>query len=110
MPCFSKIQTLLIDLATIESAAKSLGIEALKRTSNSYTLKKGNIQVGIERTREGEKFFIPAFSGSGDFQNEIMQPLTQEYGKERMKYWAKKRGYTVSTGSKPNQYVLSKYS
>lgn len=109
MPCFTKIQTLLIDLATLEAAAKVLGITVTKRTANSYTLKRGNEQVGIERIREGEKFYVAAMSGTNNFQKEILEPLTTGYAKERVKQFAKTKGYTVAAGTKAGEYILTKY-
>jgi hypothetical protein len=109
MPCYTKIQTLLIDLKIIEQAAGTLGITVTKRTANSYTLKRGDEQVTIERTQEGEKFYTSVYSGSNNFESQIIQPLTLAYAKERVKQFAKGKGYTVSAGSKPNTYVLSKY-
>lgn len=109
MPCFSKIETLLIDLAIIQQAAAALGITVTKRTANQYTLVRGNERVDIERTQDGQKFWTKTYSGSELFQAEIIQPLTQAYAKEKVKAFAKSKGYTVSAGSKPNTYVLSKY-
>lgn len=110
MPCFSKILTLLIDLKTIEEAAKALGISVTKRTPNSYTLRRGSEYINIERVKEGEKFSVSPYSSSNGFQEQILKPLLIGYARERMKQFAQKRGYTVSTGSKPNSYVLTKYS
>ena len=109
MPCFTKIQTLLIDLAIIEQTAAALGITVTKRTANSFTLRKGDQHLNIERTREGEKFYVAPYSASNGFEAGILQPLTQGYAKERVKQFAKSKGYTVSAGSKPNTYVLTKY-
>lgn len=106
MPCNSKIQTVLIDIAVIEAAAKVLGITVTKRTVNSYTLKRGNEQVGIERTREGEKFSTTAYSG----ETTLLKELVPAYAKERVKAFAKSKGYTLSAGSKAGEYVLTKYS
>lgn len=110
MPCFSRIQTVLIDLLTIEAAAKTLGIQVLKRTPNSYTLKKGSEQVNIERTREGEKFTTSMYSGSDNFQTTILQPITMEYAKERVRKFAKSKGYNLSAGTQTGEYILTKYS
>ena len=106
MPCYSTIQTLLIDLAAIEAAAKALGITVTRRTENSYTLKRGSEQIGIERPRAGEKFQTSAYSAEG----KLMQDLLPAYAKERAKQFAKSKGYTLSAGSKAGEYVLTKYS
>jgi len=109
MPCYTRVQTLLIDLKIIEQAASALGMTVTKRTANSYTLRKGNEYVTLERTKEGEKFYTSTYSGSDGFLENIIQPLTLAYAKERVKQFAKSKGYTVSAGSKPNAYVLTKY-
>lgn len=106
MPCYSLIETVLIDLKTIEAAALALGITVIKRTPNSYTLRKGAEQVGIERTREGAKFSTSYASSEGN----LLKSLIPAYAKERVKQFAKSKGYTVSAGSKPNTFVLTKYS
>lgn len=106
MPCNSKIQTVLIDIAVIEAAAKALGITITKRTANSYTLKRGNEQVGIERPREGEKFTTALYSG----ETSLLKELVTAYAKERVKQFAKSKGYTLSAGSKSGEFVLTKYS
>lgn len=105
MPCNSLIQTILIDINTIQKAADALGITVIKRTNNSYTLRKGDEQVTIERTREGEKFSTALYSANGD----LLASLVPAYAKERVKQFAKSKGYTVSAGSKPNTFVLTKY-
>lgn len=110
MPCYSKIQTVLIDIKSVEDAAKSLGIEVVRRSNNLYTLKHGNQSINIRRTGEGEKFETVAYTGTGRYVEDILQPLTLTYAKERMKQFARKTGYTVSADSKPNAYILTKYS
>jgi hypothetical protein len=106
MPCYSKIQTILIDLTTIEAAVKSLGIQITKRTPNLFILKRGDEQVEISRTREGERFTTSYASSEG----ELMKTIVPAYAKERVKQFARSKGYTVSAGTKPGQFVLTKYS
>lgn len=110
MPCYSKIKTVLIDVKTIEDAAKSLGIEVIRRNNNLYTLRHRNQNINIQRAGEGEKFETVAYTGTGHYMEDILQPLTLAYAKERMKQFARKTGYTVSADSKPNAYILTKYS
>lgn len=110
MPCYSTIITVLIDLTAIEAAAKTLGITLTRRTPNSYTLKRGNEYINIERAREGDKFSTSPYSGSPKYESEILKPIVIAYARERVKQFAKKKGYTVSAGSKPGQLVLTKYS
>ena len=110
MPCYSRIETILIDLKTIEAAAQTLGIQVIRRTNNSFTLKRGNEHIGIERLREGEKFYASPLSGTSNYTEQILKPLTQAYAKERVKAYYKGKGYTVAAGSKPNSLVFTKYS
>ena len=106
MPCYSKIQTVLLDLKVIEAASATLGISVIKRTANSYTLRRGREQVTIERTREGERFTTSYASSEGD----LLKSLVPAYAKERVKQFARSKGYTVAAGSKPGKFILSKYS
>jgi len=110
MPCFTKIQTKLILLATIKAAAEKLGISVERRNANSYTLLKGNEFITIERTAEGEPFFVKPFSGTSSWNAEILKPLTVEYTKETVKAYYKSKGYTTSAGQKPNQLIFTKYT
>lgn len=109
MPCYSKIQTVLIDLKTIEAAAAKLGITISKRTANRFTLKKDGEHIDIERASEGEKFSTMTYSGSGNWPDEIITPLTLEYARARVKDFAQKKGYTLSAGTKAGELVLTSY-
>lgn len=110
MPCFTKIQTKLILLATIQAAAEKLGITVERRNANSYTLRNGREVITIERNAEGESFSIRPMSGSNNWQESIIKPLTVEYTKETVKAYYKSKGYTASAGQKPNQVVFTKYT
>lgn len=110
MPCYTKIATKLIDLRFVEAAAKNLGIEISKRTANVYTLKKGYEHLTLERTKEGEAFFVQAYSGSNNILEEIVSPLTAEYTKAVTVDFYKRKGYTVSSGQKPGELIFTKYS
>lgn len=109
MPCFTRVKTSLIDLNTIEEAAKVLGIQVIKRTPNSYTLRKGGEQIGIERNREGEPFYVAQYSGTDNYQGEILKPITAGYTASVVKAFYKSKGYTVAAG-KPNELIFTKYS
>ena len=107
MPCNSKIQTVLLDLATIEAAANALGIQVIKHTPNSYTLKSKTESVTIERLPGRRKFTTTYFSAQGD----LLKTLVPEYAKQRIKAWGKSKGYTLATDStNPRKFVLTKYS
>jgi len=109
MPCYSGIETKLTDLETVQKAAEATGITVTKRSATRYTLSKDGESIDIE-CKAGEKYFSTvAYSGSSNWPDAIIRPLTQQYAKERVKQFAKKRGYMVSAGSKPGQVVLTKY-
>ncbi len=110
MPCLTTIKTTLIVLATIEEAAKALGITMEKRTANSYTLRKGREYVTIERETADQPFNIRAISGSNNWQTDILQPLTGKYTEVTVKNFYRAQGYTVSAGQKAGEFIFTKYS
>jgi hypothetical protein len=110
MPCWTTIKTTLIVLATIEEAAKALGITMEKRTANSYTLRKGREYVTIEREAADLPFNIRALSGSNNWEADILQPLTVKYTETSVKNFYRSQGYTVSAGQKPGELIFTKYS
>lgn len=107
MPCFSTIQTVLIDLAALQKAADNLGMQLIKRNADTYTLSKGAVSAYLQRSGEGQKF--TASNASYNFNSEVLRPISQEYAKVRIKEFAKKKGYTVSAGSKPGEVILTQY-
>lgn len=110
MPCYSKIETKLIDIKFILEAAKTLGIKVDRVNDNTYRLNKGNQYATIEREKAGEKFFVKAYSASNLFRSEIIQPLTKQYATDMTKSFYKSKGYTASAGTKPGELVFTKYS
>ena len=110
MPCFTRIETKLIVLATIMAAAEKLGIKVERRNANTYTLSKGKEVITIGRDAEGEPFFVRPYSGTNEWKAEIIKPLTVEYTKETVRKYYKGQGYTASAGQKPNQIVFTKYT
>lgn len=109
MPCFSNIQTILIDLEVIQQVAEQAGFTVSRRTANRYTISKGREHIDIERTEAGQKFNTVAYSGSNNWPTEIIEPLVVGYAKAKLKAFAKKSGYVLSAGNKPNEYVLTSY-
>jgi hypothetical protein len=108
MPCYSAIQTNMIEIKSIMAAAQALGITITKVNENRYTLRKDHYTyIDIERSRPGAKFNTVAYSGSGDFAGEIISPLLPVYAKEQIKVWSKKNGYLLSPDKNPNEYVLT---
>lgn len=56
--------------------------------------------------REGEKFQTSAYSG----ETSLFKELIPAYAKERVKQFAKTKGYTLSAGTKAGDFILTKYS
>ena len=79
MPCFSTIQTVLIDLAALQKAADNLGMQLIKRNADTYTLSKGTVSAYLQRSGEGQKF--TASNASYNFNSEVLRPISQEYAK-----------------------------
>lgn len=110
MPCFTKVETKLIDLDTLKSVASALGIEVFMRNKNSYTLSKGREYINISREAEGKPFSTEAFTGSNNWDTEILQPLTVGYTTAKVKAYYKSKGYSVVVDSKTNELIFTKYS
>lgn len=107
MPCYSRIQTILIEIDTIMDAARKLGIEVERVDENYLRLIKGGSSMTLERQPGEKQFYTRILFGS---QNEsILQPLTAEYAKTQVKRFAAKRGYQFSVDPKTKEYVLTSY-
>ena len=110
MPCYSTIQTQMIDLQTIERAANALGMKVSRVNENKLTLtsKSGRASLTLSRNRKEDKFtYNPYLNGTeGDYEAEILTPLVQGYAKETLKAWGRKNGYTLAMGKKPGEYEL----
>lgn len=109
MPCYSKIQTVLISLPDVQSAAQALGMTVTRRSQNRYTISHNGERIDIERPAEGEKFETVAYSGSANWPTAILQPLVSEYAKVRTKALMRSKGYTASQGTNPNELVFTAY-
>ncbi len=102
MPCYSKIQTKLLDVASIEAAASQLGITVKKINVNNIVLTKGYETVTLSRLTEKEQF-----SAQGD--TSLLDELIPVYARKQLVKFAKSRGYTVSQGNTSSEFVLTKY-
>ncbi len=102
MPCFSKIQTKLLDVASIEAAASQLGITVKKINANNIVLTKGYDTVTLSRLNEKEQF-----SAQGD--TSLLDEMIPAYAKKQLVKFAKSKGYTVSQGNTGGEFVLTKY-
>jgi hypothetical protein len=109
MPCFTSVPTKFLSIETLQTAAQALGIKLEKHNANSYTLRKGNEYITIQREDASQAFSIRPYSGSNRWDTEIMKPLTVEYTKETVKAYYKSKGYKVSTGKNDKQLVFTKY-
>jgi len=109
MPCYSNIQTVLLDLKTIESAAAALGMTVTKKTANYYMISKGHEHIDIQRSADGQKFETVAYTGSAYWPQQVLEPLVMQYAKERTKALMKAKGYMVSQGQNANELVFTSY-
>jgi len=108
MPCYSAIQTNLIEVKSILAAAQALGFQVTKVNENRYTIRKDRYTyVDIQREKPGAKFSTVTYSGSGDFPQDIIQPLLPIYAKEQLKVWGKKNGYLLSPDKNAGEFVLT---
>lgn len=109
MPCWTKTETKLLDIATVQSAADALGITVEKVTNNRFILRKGNEYITIERAYENEPFFTKALSGSSAWDTEIMQPLTVEYTTQKVVGYYESQGYTYQQ-DEAGKLIFTRYS
>lgn len=109
MPCWTKTETKLLDLATLQSAADALGITVEKVTNNRYVLRKGNDYITIEREYTYSPFFTKALSGSNSWDTEIMQPLTVEYTTQKVIAVYEAEGYTFQK-EPDGKLIFTRYS
>lgn len=108
MPCFSVIQTKLIDLPTIQKAAKDIGAKIIAQSPNNIVLEKGDLLIALDRPREGENYRLMPARSSWNYEA-LLDELTVSYAKTTMKQWAQKNGYTFSVGKNPGEYELVQY-
>ena len=109
MPCYSVVQTKLINLPIIQQAVKEIGAKVTALSPNNIVIEKGDKRLALERSREGETYRLMTNRSSWDYE-ELLESLTVSYAKNTLKAWAKKSGYTFSAGSKPGDYVMTQYS
>ena len=110
MPCYSRIATVLIDLANIEKAAKATGVSVERLSDNRLKLRKGDERVYISREKAGEKWYVDQFSGTDFFDTAIIEPMSVAYAKATIKDWAQKNNYQFSAGKGRDEYVLTQYT
>ena len=109
MPCYSRIQTKLIDLVTIQKAVKEIGAKIIAQSPNNIVVEKGDKRIVLERSREGENYTLMTSSSSCDYDG-LLDELTKSYAKTTLKTWAQKNGYQFSAGKKPGEYVMTQYT
>ena len=111
MPCYTTVQTNFIDVDALQAAAKEMGITMQAQGANAFRLRstKTGDYVTIQREKPGAKFQTETYSASDDYVEEILNKLAQPYGKVMLKKWSQKNGYNFAAGTKPNEYVMTKY-
>lgn len=109
MPCYSRIQTKLIDLVTIQKAVKEIGAKIIAQSPNNIVIEKGDKRIALERSREGENYNLMTSRSSWDY-DEMLGELTKSYAKTTLKTWAQKNGYQFSAGKKSGEYVMTQYT
>lgn len=109
MPCYSIIQTKLINLPTIQQAVKEIGAKVTALSPNNIVIEKGENRIALERSREGENYRLMTSRSLLDYE-ELLNSVTVSYAKNTVKAWAKKNGYTFSAGTKPGEYVMTQYA
>ncbi len=106
MPCYSKVQTQLLDIASIEAAAAKLGITVRKNNENFLRLSTAEGEIELTRDRNTDKF--TGQNGYGKYEA-ILQQLIPVYARVQLQKFAKAKGYTISQGNDASEYVLTKY-
>lgn len=109
MPCYSTIETKLLDLVMIQKAIKEIGARILAQSPNNIVIEKDGEHISLMRSREGENFILMTNRSSDDYEK-LLDSLTVSYAKNTLKAWATKSGYSFSAGSKPGEYVMNKYN
>lgn len=108
MPCYSVIQTKLIDRLMIEKAVKEIGAKIIAQSPNNLVIEKDGKQISLDRAHEGENYRLMTNRSSSGYE-EILNSLTVSYAKTTLKTWAQKTGYTFSAGTKPGEYIMTQY-
>ncbi len=106
MPCYTKVQTQLLDIASIEAAASKLGISLKRYSDNFLRLSTAEGEIELSRDRNTDKF--TGQSGYGNYE-QILQQLIPAYARVQLQKFAKARGYTISQVNDATEFVLSKY-
>lgn len=107
MPCYSTIQTKLTDLEAVKKAAEILGHTVETRSGGSVlTINSANATISIYR--RGAAKFLNAEADLPD-DRALLTQVTRQYAIGKVKDLARKKGYLVSQGTKPGQYVLTSY-
>lgn len=108
MPCFSVIQTKLVNLPTIQKAVSDIGAKIIAQSPNTIVIEKNGKHISLDRAREGKNYRLMTNRSSWDYET-LLDELTVSYAKTTMKQWAQKNGYTFSAGAKTGEYVMTQY-
>lgn len=100
MPCYSTIQTNLVDADALKDLGDAFGVKAY--SENQVVIHKGYATLTLRRSAKTEKF-----SANGD--TSILDEVVSAYAKSKVKAFAKKYNYTVTRGNAANEFVLTSY-
>jgi hypothetical protein len=106
MPCYSRVETKLKDVPALQAAAAAAGMTLEVNSKTLVTLVHGSTRLQFQRLNETMPFVCYA---EYDKQKAMLNAVTSRYAEARVKAFAKKRGYMVSQGAKPGEFVLTSY-
>ena|SRR5579859_5326215 len=106
MPCYSRVVTKMNDVEAIKEAATAAGLLIEVNSKTLVTIIHSGTRLQMQRASADQPFFCYA---EYDKQKTMLASLTKGYATARVKAFAKKRGYMVSQGTKPGEYVLTSY-
>ena len=107
MPCYSRVETKLVDLEAVKAAAADLGMRVEVHSKNIVTvITQDKTRVELFRTCEQDPF-----KTYNEYPSQVaaLASLTRGYATAKVKAYAKKNGYMVARGSQPGEYVLTSY-
>ena len=104
MPCYSTIQTKLLDAEVVKKAAEAMGYVAeVSKDALSITIRKGG-QVVAQITR----YNVTSTFETSYQSAELVKNLTVKYAEIKVRRFAQKNGYIISKGKGVRQLVLEK--
>lgn len=106
MPCYSTITTKLTDLEAVKIAAEQEGFNVVH---NGQVLRiTGANGVDFTVWRSGSEKTLRA-QAEERADTDALRKVSKTYAVNKLKAVAKKRGFMVSKGAQPNQYVFTSF-